>query len=122
MRVLIILMLLLSLFVGIPINGQWATLYGFEFISIPEMIRYETLNYLQIFIWIILLLSHIGLLLLLFIIHEPYFKRLLIYLPILFILSFTALDFFNLFFLIPFIVVWIICLLKARKYNIVKNN
>ena len=122
MKAILIIMLLLSLFVGIPINGQWSTLYLFEFFSIPEMIRYGVISYPKIVIWIVLLLSHFGLFLLPFSIHKRWFMPLLIYSPIVFILSFTILEPFHLLYLIPFIIVWIICLLKARKYKAAIEN
>ena len=117
MKILLIAMLVLSLFVGIPINGQWTTLYGSEFISIPGLIKHGLLSYLKIFIWIVLLSSHFGLIVLIFIVRKNYFKKVLIYAPMIFIISFTMFDPIHLLFLIPFIIIWVICLLKARRYK-----
>lgn len=122
MRILLILMILSSLFVGISINGQWMTLYGYEFFAVPGMIRNNTISTSQITIWIVLLASHAIIFSLPFIQNKKIFRKALIFSPIIFLLAYAYLNAFNLLFLIPFLIIWIICLFKLRNMRFLNST
>src|SRR5688500_7304237 len=107
-------MIFLSLFVGIPgfnkalqTDNNWMTLYRFEFIDFPSFIG-NIATWSQIGLWVCLLISHLGILLLLFLEDTWVYKRLLVWAPIVFIISFSLLSILYMFLLIPFIISWVI--------------
>jgi hypothetical protein len=110
---IVFLMILSSLFVGVKIK-KWSFLFQFEFIDFPtKMINHSST--LEIVAWIILILSHIGITLILFLTNKSIQMRLLKFLPPIFILSYSYLNVIFLIFLIPFIVLWIIAMANNRK-------
>jgi hypothetical protein len=115
--VLLILMILLSLFVGIPLNGHWWVLYKSEFFDIPHSLRHPSM--MRSAIYLVLILSHVGILALPFLIGKAVFKRLLVVAPLLFLISFYVLDGFFIFLLIPFILTWlaVAVLLSGKKLD-----
>lgn len=114
MKILIFIMIILSIFMGIPTNLGWFTLYGSE-ISPILMLKAGTFPMHRLPTWILLIISHLGVFSLLFIAKSKYFDQLLFWFPLIFVLLFTLFDFFNLLYLIPFIIFWIITLVKADK-------
>ena len=124
MKVITIVMIFLSLFVGIPgfgkavqIDDHWMTLYRFEFIDFPRYIG-NIASWRQVGLWVCLLISHLAILLLLFLEGTWIYKRLLIWAPIVFIISFSLLSLLYMFLLIPFIVAWVIAVTIYEKSNI----
>lgn len=110
-------MIILSLFVGIPINGQWMCLYDFELISVPGMIfKYHTVGSFNIVIWCLLIISHAVIILMPFL-KGKYFKSALIFAPLLFIVFYFVADFLTALLLIPFIITWLITLVILNRSN-----
>ena len=114
MKILTILMILLSLFVGIPLNGMWIILYKFEFVNFPHIIGNSATGY-EIFLWIMLLISHLGICSLPFLYKNEKFKNVIIWAPTVFILCFSLLEFTFLILLIPFIVCWVFTIDRYRS-------
>lgn len=62
-------MVLLSLLVGMPIDGKWYFIFQFEFIYHPKTIFiYHTDSFMQMAAWATTILAHFGVLILQFII------------------------------------------------------
>lgn len=116
MKALIILMLTLSVFVQIhtDIYGLVA-LYHIEFLEPVSIIQSGNYNTLMLILWLALLFSHLSLVSLLFLTKKAYFRDLLIWVPLSFILIFILNSFLSFFLLIPFIVVWVIALIKQGR-------
>jgi hypothetical protein len=114
MRELTFLMILLSLFVGIPLNGNWSLLCQFEFVDFPAVIG-TSASWIQIVLWVGLLLSHSGIFLLPFLERNRFFNKMLVYAPIVFLLCFTLLEFLFLFLLLPFIFCWVIAVESNKR-------
>ena len=117
MKTLIYLMVLLSIFMGVPTNLGWFTLFGSEITGPFSKLAAGTYHVADFPNWILLLLSHIAVISLVFLVNRKDFKMYLIWLPLLFIILFTLYDLFALFLLVPFIIVWIISLIKVKKYS-----
>lgn len=122
MKVLLILMIVLSVAVGIPINGGdkgWLSLWGPEF-SYPVSTIFKTgtstFTSSEFILWIMLLIAHIGVISLPFLTQKSYFNTLLIGAPLAFIIIFILLaSILIIVVLIPFIIVWIIALLSRKR-------
>jgi hypothetical protein len=115
MKILLILMIFLSLFVGISINGVWSSLYNFEFPSVINMIKAETFTNVKIIEWTLLLATHLVIVSLPFLIKKKYFRDLLIIAPALFVLLYFIVGGAMGLFLIPFIIVWTIAVFQNGK-------
>jgi hypothetical protein len=121
MKYLLILMILLSLFVGVSTNIAFFTLYGSEFPGVISMINAGTFSKFDLIVWIILLISHLMVVTLPFLTKTTCFEKLLVIAPLSFILFYILLEgaLFVLL-LIPFINRMIICLVKyGRNKNTV---
>ncbi len=117
MRVILFFLILLTLFVGVPINGEWNMLYDFELISVPDMLfKYHSLGLAQVLLWLILIGFHLALCTLPFIIKKKYFGRALFIVPLCFFITYFILEPLTSLFLIPFLIAWILCML-GNKYN-----
>ena len=114
MKTLLIVMIILSLIIGLPINGGWYTLYNFEFPGVYSMIAAGTFPMLNFILWGILLIAHAFIVVLPFIIKTRFFKSVLILAPTIFLLMYSVLNPMYLAFLVPFIIVWIVCLFKYK--------
>lgn len=115
MKTKIVLMIVLSIFMGVSTNLGWFTLYNSEFISpFSEIVSGQFPTY-RILNWCLLLLSHALVVSLFFLTEKPYFKQLLYWFPLLFIIMFTLYEFFVFFLLIPFIIIWTIALFKKPR-------
>jgi hypothetical protein len=117
MKALLILMLILSVFVGVSTNIGWFTLYGAEFNSQIYSFAYDTSERYISLVWLFLILAHLSIFSLLFLTKELYFKYMLFCFPLAFILLFTLYDMISAIFLIPFIIVWVIALFKQANRN-----
>lgn len=116
MRALLTLMILLSLFAGLPINGVWNLLYDFEFIAAPETIFiYHNWPESSLILWVILLALHLIIFALPFLSKSKYFIFILTLAPLLFFIVYFFLDGFTALFLIPFLIVWLICVFKQNR-------
>jgi hypothetical protein len=119
MKWLLFLLIILSVCVGIKSNVGWISLWGSEFQNAVYGIGHNRMTTLFLIKWILLIFAHIGVVILPFIINKPYFRMTLILAPIAFVIFFMLWDLFTAFFLIPFVFVWIICLIKAQdRFNI----
>jgi hypothetical protein len=119
---LLTLMVILSLFSGFSINGVFAFLYDYAFVSIPDQIMriskgLDPLSPIQYIHWILTVFSHITIVLLPFIYYKYNSRRALIIFPIIFLLLQVWLLNIVSFVLIPFIVVWIFVLYLSSKTN-----
>lgn len=121
MRILILLMIILSIFMGIPTNLGWFTLYGSEFSPIL-MLKENTFPTYRLILWVLLLCSHLGVFSLFFITKKQYFNQLLFWFPFVFILLFVVFDSFTLLYLIPFIIFWIVTIIRAKKLKYENNK
>ena len=118
---LLIILIVLSLFTGLSINGNFSYLYEFAFVSFPEIIisnwhsHRDSLNIFQYIHWMLTVIAHIGVIILHFIYFKFKSRKLLIYIP----LAFLVMQFFILaifiFILIPFAIVWLIALVLSSK-------
>ncbi len=115
MKKLIVLMLFFSVFMGVSTNIGWISLYGAEFSAPLYSIKSGSFTNLNILHWIVLLLSHILVFSLLFLTKNKFFLLLLVWFPLQFILVFASFNLLASFFLAPFIIVWIIAVIKQRK-------
>jgi hypothetical protein len=116
MKVLLVLMIVFSVLMGIPTNIAFFTLYDSEFTSVFGMIKAGTFGPLELIVWILLLITQAGIVSLLFLTTKKYFKYLLISAPLLFVLFYTMLEgVLILFLLIPFLIVWVVCLIVSRN-------
>jgi hypothetical protein len=102
---------------GIPTNIGWFTLYGTEFLGPLSEMKIGTFATYRYFLLALVLLSHIGKFVLPFITKKPVFGKLLIWLPLLFVVFFIAFDNFAIIYLIPFIIVWVILLGVQKGCN-----
>ena len=110
-------MVIFSIFMGIPTNLGWFTLYGDEISGPLTMLRENTFPVYRIPLWILLLLSHLCVISLTLLTKNRNFNKLLFWFPLVFILLFMAFNFFAIIYLIPFIILWIITMIKAKKVN-----
>jgi len=116
-KMLLILMILLSLFSGIPINGYWDFVYHYEFVDFLGKVETSLRDY---FIWLVIIFSHIGILILPFCVEKKYFKKMLLYFPLIFLIGYFILVTPFFFILTPFTLVWLITLnfSKAKKIEV----
>ncbi|WP_131536138.1 hypothetical protein [Pedobacter nototheniae] len=112
-KLLLVLMIISSLFMGIKIK-QWGFLFGFEFYEFPvKMLKHESIK--NILAWGVLVFSHTIIFILPFITNKTYFNKALVLAPIIFICAFCILNIGFLILLFPFIIVWIIAVVKYKK-------
>ncbi len=111
-RLGLVILAVLSLISGIPINGVWSLAYQFTFMSGPEMIfiaiKNHSINVIFIILWLSIFLSNIAILFFPFI---PYRRinvnKCILYIPLVFLIGqFLIWSFFS-FVLLPFIAVWL---------------
>ncbi len=103
---------------GLHFNGTSNFLYEAEFSNPINAIKDGTLKQAQFALWIMLLIAHIGVVSLPFLTKKSYFKPLLIVNPLAFIIIYILLaTVFVIILLIPFIIVWLICIMKFRDDN-----
>ena|GEM_PF-1775007 len=105
-------MILLSLFSGISINKNWSFVYQFEFIDFLKL--HET-SLIDTLVWCAILLSHIGIIILPFCIGNKYFKKMLWYFPLIFLVGFLILEAGFFILLIPFMIIWLIVLNTSKE-------
>lgn len=74
------------------------------------MIKTGTMEIDRLIIWIILLIVHVSVICLPFSIKKHSFKEQLIISPLLFVLFYATWNLIVVFLLIPFIIMWLICL------------
>lgn len=115
MKILLAVMIVLSLFVGLPINGEWYMLYIYEFQANAAMFKRGTLSHSNTALWILLLLLHITVIALPFLTKSKYFKKLLFWIPPLFVLVYILPVPLYLIWLIPFILTWVISLIMYQN-------
>ena len=115
MKLPLVLLIALTLFMGVPINGATNLLYGFEYASIGQI---SGLNFLERLILLILLISHLFIFLLPLLTRSKNFFNILTFAPISFVLSYFLLNLFMIFALIPFIFMWVICLFLRKEFKI----
>jgi len=119
---LLIVMILLSLFIGMSINRNWFFIYQLEFIDYPEILKDgREDNVRNIILWVIILLSHIGIIILPFLTKSRLFSKLLLWFPLIYLLSYVFFRAEVVFLLIPFIIIWVMTLRLCRKQNINGN-
>jgi hypothetical protein len=119
---LLALMIFLSIFMGIKTNMGWFSLYGGEFEGPLYDFKRGAFPFYKIAIWCALILTHLILVSLPFLTDKKYFNKLLIRVPFLFILFSTIIEPGDIFFLIPFIIVWTTTLVKQRSIEKETNN
>ena len=131
MKTPLILMVLLSLFVGEPIanshpggstHSSWLFPYQLEFTFEIAAIKAGAVPIINLMIWIVLLIVHLGVIGLPFSTGKSFFKTLLYVAPLAFILIFIfSFGIISAFLLSPFAIAWFICLYKyssSRKMQV----
>lgn len=115
MKALVFLMIVLSVFsqINTDIYGL-ISLRAIEFLEPISIIRAGEYSLPMVVLWVALLLSHLALISLFFLTKKTYFQDLLTWIPLSFILVFIINSFLSFFLLIPFIIVWIVVLIKQR--------
>ena len=113
-------MTIFSCFAGMSINRNWFFTYQFELFDYPEIILANRSNIRDISLWMILVLSHLGIVLLPFFKRYHSFRKLLLYLPISYLAAYFLLRPEFLFLLIPFIILWLLSLRRERKLRRVR--
>lgn len=93
---------------GIKIK-TWGFLFGFEFFEFPVNMMPHS-GGAEIFLWVILLCSHMAVFSLPFIVRKNYFRAVLISAPLIFVGAYSLLNPGFLLLLIPFIVLWFIAI------------
>ncbi|SFA39583.1 hypothetical protein SAMN04488511_101476 [Pedobacter suwonensis] len=119
---LLIVMILLSLFIGMSINRNWFFIYQLEFIDYPEILKDgREDNVRNIILWVIILLSHMGIIILPFLTKSHLFSKSLLWFPLIYLLSYVFFRAEVVFLLIPFIIIWVMTLRLCIKQNINGN-
>jgi hypothetical protein len=118
MKLLLIWIALLSLFVGIPINAGWFKIHDRGFPAIATMINDRTFSDKQLILCGILVIANFTIILLPFLTKKKYFKPLLIGMPLLFITIYIISSAAMLFFVVPIIILWFICLIKLKDQKL----
>lgn len=111
-------MIVLSVITGVPTNLGFISLYGTELAGPIAIFKSGNYNSSLVVLWLALVSSHIALASLIFYTKKPYFKTLLIWIPLLFLIIFVVFVFWSFFLLIPFMIVWIIALVVQRKRDL----
>lgn len=110
------LMILSSIIFGIPTNKGWWFVGEFEYAIIQQffyvkIIDYAFLNILYLFLMIIVTLSHLLIIFYLpFKIESPHFPKLIIWIPMIYLVSFIFRFLIFGLLLIPFTFLWLIML------------
>jgi len=112
---LLILMILFSIFMGVKTNLGWFSLYGGEIEGPISELKRGLFPTYKMPIWIMLLVTHCFLISLPIWLNYTNFRRLLIFVPLVFIFLSTVLEPGDIFFLVPFMAVWLITLVKQNK-------
>lgn len=114
---LIVILALLSLFTGFSINGNFAFVSEYAFVSLPQQInsswqgRTESLSWLQYVHWVLLIISHLLMVLLPYAYYRQKSIRLLIWIPLFYLVMQLWLLTFLAIILMPFVIVWAISLI-----------
>lgn len=122
MRILLIVMILSS-FVGpsFPTEKFYINIFHMEILAPIESIKAGVLSFPGWIFWITLLASKAGVISLLFLLHRNNFRKLLFWLPLIYIcFSAWALQIIFAPLLIPFIILWFVCMYHAktsREFN-----
>lgn len=115
LRVLLVLMIIMSVVINIDFMETSNSLYGAEFTAPYNMILHGQMPTIQIVEWLALLLTHCVMLSLPFLVSSPRFRKLLIYIPLLFIIIYIFFaSVFIIVLLFPFIIFWVIALIVAK--------
>jgi len=115
MKILIFLMIIFSIITGVTGNLGFISLYNIEFIGPIAILKSGNYNLSMVVLWIVLVLSHLALISLIFLTRSNYFKTLLVWVPLMFLVIFIVFVFWSFFLLIPFIIVWLIALFKQGR-------
>lgn len=117
---LVIILVILSIFIGFSINGNFAFVGEYAFISFPQQVisswrgETERLTMLQYLHWILLTIAHILMLIMPFLYYRNKSSKVLVYIPMFYLLmQLWLLNIFG-FILVPFIIVWIIILVLRK--------
>lgn len=102
--------------VGIPTNLGFITLFGLEILGPLSILKEgRGLGSHVLTFGTILIGLHFILISMFFLTKHRYFRSILIWVPLLFIIFFTIYNFWALPLLVPFIVVWIIAICKEKR-------
>src|SRR5476651_2664995 len=113
MKVLLSLMILFSVFMGVSTNIGTFTLYETEFSGAISSLTAGKLTLIETTEWIMLLTAHVGIVCLPFLTKKEYFRMLLVSIPLIFILIYFLFANLIVVLLIPFIIIWAVCLFLA---------
>ncbi|WP_419802268.1 hypothetical protein [Mucilaginibacter sp.] len=118
MKVLVFLMIMFSTITGATGNLGFISLYNIEFIGPIAILKSGNYNLSTLVLWIVLVLSHLALISLIFLTKSNYFKALLVWVPLMFLVIFIVFIFWSFFLLTPFIIVWLIALFKQSRKEV----
>lgn len=115
----LVLLIFLSLYMIVPINGASDSLYLSEYNSIISIHR---LSFVENLILLLLLISHLLIFLLPFLTKNKSFYTILTLAPIAFVILRVLLSIYIIFALVPFIILWLICLFLRKEIKSVSNS
>jgi len=119
MKGLIILMLIFSLFVNVNTDiFGWVSLYKMEFSDAVSQIKSMDYDFAFCLFWVMLLTSHLAIISLLFFIKKESFGELIVWVPLLYLISFILFNPLSVFLLLPFIAVWLVAITYQRTRTI----
>ena len=109
-------MIALSVVVGIPTNLGFISLFGLEILGPLSILKAgRGLSTHVLLFGSILLILHILLISMVFLTKQRYFRSMMIWVPLFFVIFFTIYNFWSLPLLVPFIIVWLIAIFRDRK-------
>lgn len=111
---LLLLLILCSVFAAVPSVG-WVLLQFKNDLSAAFAAIKAGENILLTTLWVALMLSDVALISLFFLRKRKSFKELLIWVPTLHLSLFVVYNYLAFFFLIPFIIIWAIALIKEKQ-------
>jgi hypothetical protein len=121
--VLLIILALLGLFTGMNINKNLNFLYQYTLIDGPRMtytdILKGTVDWVMTIHWIASTFTQLGLVTLPFIYMKKWGKKLVFYVPLLFLICQFFLLAIFIFILIPFVILWLAILFMMKKESMV---
>lgn len=115
----LILLIILSLVSGIRINGDFELLYLSKYNAVISINR---LSFVEILILLLLLISHLLIFSLPFLTKNEDFYTVLALAPPGFVLFYFILNVLSIFALIPFVILWLICLFLCKEIKSVSNS
>ncbi len=119
-KIWLYLFIFFSLFSGLPLNGICFFGYHFTFIGGPEVFleqyKIGSIKWSDFLNWLVMLISHLSILAFPFFFNKiSYFKLLLIFIPLIFLITQYHIMGPFIFTFFPFMIIWLILLIVKPK-------